>query len=49
VTMADFVRESTDGNFDIQVFAAGELVPGLQAMDAAAAGTVECAHTASYY
>ncbi len=49
VTMADFVRESTDGNFDIQDFAAGELVPGLQAMDAAAAGTVECAHTASYY
>jgi TRAP-type mannitol/chloroaromatic compound transport system substrate-binding protein len=49
VTMADFVRESTDGNFDIQIFAAGELVPGLQAMDAAAAGTVECAHTASYY
>jgi TRAP-type mannitol/chloroaromatic compound transport system substrate-binding protein len=48
-TMAKFVRESTDGNFDIQVFAAGELVPGLQAMDAAAAGTVECAHTASYY
>jgi TRAP-type mannitol/chloroaromatic compound transport system substrate-binding protein len=48
-TMAKYVRESTDGNFDIQVFAAGELVPGLQAMDAAAAGTVECAHTASYY
>jgi TRAP-type mannitol/chloroaromatic compound transport system substrate-binding protein len=48
-TMADYVRESTDGNFDIQVFAAGELVPGLQAADAAAAGTVECCHTASYY
>ncbi len=48
-TMADYVRESTDGNFDIQVFAAGELVPGLQAADAAAAGTVEACHTASYY
>ena len=48
-TMANFVRESTDGNFDIQVFAAGELVPGLQAADATAAGTVECCHTASYY
>jgi TRAP-type mannitol/chloroaromatic compound transport system substrate-binding protein len=48
-TMANFVRESTDGNFDIQVFAAGELVPGLQAADAAAAGTVEMCHTASYY
>ena len=48
-TMAKYVRESTDGNFDIQIFAAGELVGGLQAADAAAAGTVEAAHTASYY
>lgn len=48
-TMAKYVREATDGNFDIQVFAAGELVPGLQAADAAAAGTVEACHTASYY
>jgi len=48
-TMAKYVREASDGNFDIQVFAAGELVPGLQALDAAAAGTVEAAHTASYY
>ncbi len=48
-TMADYVRASTDGNFNIQVFAAGEIVPGLQAADAAAAGTVEACHTASYY
>ncbi|WP_274627714.1 TRAP transporter substrate-binding protein [Arvimicrobium flavum] len=48
-TMADYVRESTDGNFDIQTFAAGEIVPGLQAADAVSAGTVECCHTASYY
>ena len=48
-TMAKYVREATDGNFDIQCFASGELVPGLQAMDAAAAGTVEMAHTACYY
>jgi TRAP-type mannitol/chloroaromatic compound transport system substrate-binding protein len=31
--------------FQIQVFAAGEIVPGLQAADATAAGTVEAAHT----
>jgi TRAP-type mannitol/chloroaromatic compound transport system substrate-binding protein len=49
VTMANYVRDSTDGNFDIQVFAAGEIVPGLQAADAASAGTVEACHTASYY
>ncbi|BCH22941.1 ABC transporter substrate-binding protein [Mesorhizobium sp. L-8-10] len=48
-TMATYVRESTDGNFNIQVFAAGEIVPALQAADAAAAGTVEACHTASYY
>ncbi len=39
----------TDGKFKIQVFAGGEIVPGLQAMDAASAGTVEAAHTATYY
>ncbi|MFP1632061.1 TRAP transporter substrate-binding protein [Zhengella sp. ZM62] len=48
-TMARFVSEATGGNFQIQVFAAGEIVPGLQAADAAAAGTVELCHTASYY
>jgi len=31
------------------VFAAGELVPGLQAMDAVSNDTVEMCHTASYY
>ncbi|MDW6024976.1 TRAP transporter substrate-binding protein [Mesorhizobium sp. BAC0120] len=46
---AKMVSEATDGNFTIQVFAAGELVPGLQAADATAAGTVEAAHTVAYY
>ncbi|MGN6550627.1 MAG: TRAP transporter substrate-binding protein [Pararhizobium sp.] len=49
VKMADYVREASDGNFDIQVFAAGEIVPGLQALDSVSGGTVEMAHTASYY
>jgi TRAP-type mannitol/chloroaromatic compound transport system substrate-binding protein len=43
--MARQLSEATDGNFTMQPFAAGEIVPGLQAMDAAAAGTVEVAHT----
>jgi TRAP-type mannitol/chloroaromatic compound transport system substrate-binding protein len=43
------VAEATGGKFQVQVFAGGELVPGLQAMDAAKEGTVECCHTASYY
>lgn len=46
---AKSVREMTDGKFAIQVFAAGEIVGGLQAMDAVSDGTVEAAHTASYY
>ncbi len=43
------VSEMTDGKFQIQVFAAGEIVPGLQAMHAVRDGTVEVCHTASYY
>src|ERR671928_609650 len=46
---ADNVAALTDNRFQIQVFAAGELVPGLQALDAAQNNTVELAHTASYY
>ncbi len=48
-TMARYVSEQTDGNFVLQVFPAGELVPGLEAADAVSAGTVEACHTASYY
>ncbi|HLO75303.1 MAG TPA: TRAP transporter substrate-binding protein [Magnetospirillum sp.] len=43
------VSELTDGKFQIRVFAANELVPGLQVLDAVQAGTVECGHTVSYY
>jgi TRAP-type mannitol/chloroaromatic compound transport system substrate-binding protein len=47
--MAKLVGEATDGKFQIQVFAGGEIVPGLQVVDAVQNGTVECGHTASYY
>ncbi|CAO3363600.1 TRAP transporter substrate-binding protein [Azospirillum palustre] len=47
--MAKNVAEATDGKFQIQVFAAGEVVPALQALDAASNDTVEMCHTASYY
>ena len=43
------VSEATDGNFQIQCFPAGEIVPGLQAADKVTDGTVEMGHTASYY
>ncbi len=48
-TFAKAVAEATDNKFQIQVFAAGELVPGLQAADTVTNGTVEMCHTASYY
>ncbi len=47
--IAKHLAEATDGNFTIQPFAAGEIVPGLQAVDAVTANTVEMAHTCSYY
>jgi TRAP-type mannitol/chloroaromatic compound transport system substrate-binding protein len=46
---AKAIAEATDNKFQIQVFAAGEIVPGLQAADAVTNGTVEMCHTASYY
>jgi TRAP-type mannitol/chloroaromatic compound transport system substrate-binding protein len=46
---ARYVSEATDGKFQVQPFAAGEIVPTLQAIDAVGNGTVELAHTASYY
>jgi TRAP-type mannitol/chloroaromatic compound transport system substrate-binding protein len=43
------IAELTDNKFQIQVFAAGEIVPGLQVLDAVQAGNVEAGHTALYY
>src|SRR6267143_2247023 len=47
--MAKQVAEATDNKFQIQTFAGGEIVPGLQVLDAVQNGTVEIGHTASYY
>jgi TRAP-type mannitol/chloroaromatic compound transport system substrate-binding protein len=43
------LREMSEGRFLIQPFAAGELVPGLEVLEAVQNGSVECGHTASYY
>jgi TRAP-type mannitol/chloroaromatic compound transport system substrate-binding protein len=48
-TVCDRVREATGGRFDITPFAAGEIVGGLEVMDAVQNGAVECGHTADYY
>ncbi len=47
--MAKQVAEMTDNKFQIQIFQAGEIVPGLQALDATSNGTIEMSHTVSYY
>ena len=43
------VAEITDNKFQIQSFASGEIVPGLQVLDAVSNGTVEMGNTALYY
>jgi TRAP-type mannitol/chloroaromatic compound transport system substrate-binding protein len=48
-TFAKYVAEATDNKFQVTPFAAGEIVPALQALDAVSAGNVEMCHTAAYY
>ncbi|MET0605346.1 MAG: ABC transporter substrate-binding protein, partial [Beijerinckiaceae bacterium] len=49
VVLAKTLGEITDGKFQIQTFAAGEIAPGLQALDAVQSGSVECAQTPVYF
>ena len=48
-TLIKRVSQLTGGKFTIRAFAAGEIVPALQAADAVTNNTVEMAHTVSYY
>ena len=48
-TFAKYVGEMTDNKFQIRVFASGEIVPGLQVLDAVQNGTVEMGHSAGTY
>src|SRR5262249_35552156 len=43
------IAEITDNRFQIQTFAAGEIVPRLPGLDAVQSGTVEMGNTALYY
>ena len=47
--VAKRVAAVTNNKFQIQIFAAGEIVPGLAVADAVQNGTVQLGHTASYY
>ncbi|MGZ3347343.1 MAG: TRAP transporter substrate-binding protein [Xanthobacteraceae bacterium] len=50
VALCQRVQQLTDNKFEIAPFAAGEVVPAFQVMDAAQNGTVECGHTlAAFY
>lgn len=49
VRVARRVEELTGGNFTIRVYAAGEIVPALQVMDAVMQGTVQCGVSPGYY
>src|SRR5262245_40555610 len=48
-TMSKYIAEATDNRFQVQTFPAGEIVPGLQALDAVQNGSVECAQTPVYF
>ena len=47
--MAQIVNDLTDGKFQIQPFAGGEIVPLAGIIDAVQNNTVEMGHTATYY
>ncbi len=49
VRVAERVAKLTENKFTMRVFAAGELVPALQVMDAVQAGTAQAGLTSSYY
>src|SRR5688500_3216903 len=48
-SMGKRVAALTNNRFQVQTFAAGEIVPGLQVADAVQNGTVQMGHTAAYY
>ena len=48
-TFSKFVAEATDNKFQVQVFPAGEIAPGLEAANEVGKGSIEMCHTASYY
>ena len=43
------IGELSGGRLDVQLFAAGEIVPGLQVLDAVSSGAVEMGHSAAFY
>ncbi|WP_246840596.1 TRAP transporter substrate-binding protein [Lacimicrobium sp. SS2-24] len=48
-TFADYVDRMSGGRLKIQVYGAGELVPGFEVFDAVSNGTAQMGHAGSYY
>jgi TRAP-type mannitol/chloroaromatic compound transport system substrate-binding protein len=46
---SQYVADATDGNFQIQIFPAGEIAPALEAANEVGKGSIEICQTASYY
>ncbi|OMH36223.1 TRAP transporter substrate-binding protein [Motiliproteus sp. MSK22-1] len=47
--IAERIKVLSNGTINVQVYAAGELVPSLEVMDAVSAGSAHMGHTSSYY
>jgi len=47
--LSERVKRLSGGKFEIRPYAAGELVPGLQVLDAVQEGSAQVGHTAGYY
>ncbi len=47
--LADRISEGTEGRITVKLFAAGELVPALEAFDAVSQGSADMYHGAEYY
>ena len=48
-TLCRYIAEATDNKFQIDLYAAGELTPSRQALDAVTSGSVDCAFTPLYF
>jgi TRAP-type mannitol/chloroaromatic compound transport system substrate-binding protein len=48
-TLVRYIEEMSGGRIQIQVYAAGELIPALEVFDAVSRGTAEMGHGAAYY
>ncbi len=48
-TFSKYIADATDNKFQIQVFPAGEIAPGLEAANEVGKGSIEMCHTATYY